>query len=294
MPGRARILVFDSGLGGLTVARALRTLAQERGQPIALFYAADPAGFPYGDWPEERLRQRILDLMARLIEDVQPDVVVIACNTATVTALEHLRARFDVPFVGTVPAIKPAANATQSGIIGVLATPSTIRREYTERLIHTFAYHCDVILHGAKNLAALAERHLAGESVPQDTLRAEIAPVFVSRPDGRRTDVVVLGCTHYPLLQAQIAALAPWPVQIVDPSAAIARRALEVAAVSTEADESQGAQEQPPAALIAASGAESDAAVMVQDACLTAMPDRLVKILTGEGFRPRVLSKAPV
>ena len=220
-----RILVFDSGLGGLTVARALRAAG---GAQVALDYAADTAAFPYGGWPEKALRQRIVALMGRLIEKVRPDVVVIACNTASVVALSALRDAFDVPFVGTVPAIKPAAARTRSGIIGVLATPGTVRREYTQALIHTYAFHCRVILHGARGLAALAEARLAGAAVDEAALLDEIAPVFVRKGDAR-TDEVVLGCTHYPLLLEEMQRIAPWPVEFIDPSAAIARRALEVA-----------------------------------------------------------------
>ena len=223
---KRRVLVFDSGLGGLTVVRALRRLGT-RG--LVLDYAADTAGFPYGAWEEAALRERIVALIGRLIEAAQPDVVVIACNTASVISLSVLRTTFDTLFVGTVPAIKPAAARTKTGIIGVLATPGTARREYTQALIHTFAFHCDVILHGAEGLATLAEAKLDGRAVDMDALRAEIAPVFVEH-EGRKTDVVVLGCTHYPLLLEELAQVAPWPVEFIDPSEAIARRTLEVAA----------------------------------------------------------------
>ncbi len=222
---KRRVLVFDSGLGGLTVARALKAAG---GGDIALDYAADTAAFPYGDWAEEDLRARIVALMGRLIEEARPDVVVVACNTASVIALAALRAAHDMPFVGTVPAIKPAAERTKSGVIGVLATPSTVRREYTEMLIHTYAFHCEVILHGASRLAALAEARLKGRAVEDEAIAREIAPVFAQRAGGR-TDQVVLGCTHYPLLIEDFRRLAPWPVSFIDPSAAIARRALEVA-----------------------------------------------------------------
>ena len=237
MSRRRRILVFDSGLGGLTVARALRAAGDDG---IVLDYAADTAGFPYGDWPEDALRARILALMERLLAAARPDVVVVACNTATVVALAHLRAAFDVPFVGTVPAIKPAAHATRSGVIGVLATPSTVRREYTARLIHTYAFHCRVVLHGATGLARLAERRLAGGDVPLEEVRREIAPVFVRRR-GRRTDVVVLGCTHYPLLLPELEEAAPWPVTFIDPSEAIAKQALKVAEMETNGTEALNA-----------------------------------------------------
>ncbi|MGA7267115.1 MAG: glutamate racemase [Aestuariivirga sp.] len=220
---QARILLFDSGMGGLTVACAVA-----RQLPDAqLVYAADNAGFPYGAWKEEDLVARILDVIGALIEKVEPHVVVIACNTASTIALAQLREAYKLPFVGTVPAIKPAAAQTKSGIIGVLATPGTVSREYTHALIHTYAYHCKVFLHGAKRLAEIAENKLKGRSVDLDELRREIAPVFRKR-EGRSTDVVVLGCTHYPLLVEEIAQVAPWPVTYLDPAPAIARRVADV------------------------------------------------------------------
>jgi glutamate racemase len=136
----------------------------------------------------------------------------------------QLRARFHpLPFVGTVPAIKPAASQTKSGLISVLATPGTVQREYTHALIKDFAQNCEVVLHGAPRLAQMAEAKLRGGRIDLDALRAEIAPCFVD--DGeRRTDVIVLGCTHYPLLAEEISSVAPWPVTYLDPAGAIARR----------------------------------------------------------------------
>jgi glutamate racemase len=218
-----RVLLFDSGMGGLTVARAVRELL-----PLAqLTYAADNAGFPYGAWEEGRLIERILRVIGALIDLAAPDVVVVACNTASTLALTQLRQVFPIPFVGTVPAIKPAAERTKTGIVGVLATPGTVQREYTQALIHTYAYHCKVFLHGAARLAQMAEDKLKGSAVDQDKVRDEIMPVFRSR-GGKRTDTVVLGCTHYPLLVEEIRAAAPWPVDYVDPAPAIARRVAEV------------------------------------------------------------------
>jgi glutamate racemase len=218
-----RILLFDSGLGGLTVARAVRALL-----PGAHYlYAADNAAFPYGAWDEPPLVERIMTVMDRLIAEARPDVVVVACNTASTLALARLRAAFPLPFVGTVPAIKPAAEKTTSGIIGVLATPGTVDREYTQTLIHTFAFHCHVVLHGAPRLAGLAEAKLRGTAPDIAVIRQEIAPVF-RRRDGRRTDTVVLGCTHYPLLLPELEAAAPWPVAFMDPAPAIARRVASV------------------------------------------------------------------
>jgi glutamate racemase len=218
-----RVLIFDSGMGGLTVARAVRELL-----PLAqLTYAADTAAFPYGAWEEVRLIERVLGVMGKLIEAAQPDVVVVACNTASTLALAQLREVHQKPFVGTVPAIKPAAEQTKSGIVGVLATPGTVRREYTQALIHTYAFHCKVFLHGAAKLAEIAEAKLKGMPVDGDEVRDEIMPVFRTR-GGKRTDTIVLGCTHYPLLIEEIRSAAPWPVSYIDPASAIARRVAAV------------------------------------------------------------------
>ena len=218
-----RILLFDSGMGGLTVARSVR-----HELPFAhLVYSADNAAFPYGAWEEQALVQRILLVMGELIARVEPTIVVVACNTASTIALGALRERFKLPFVGTVPAIKPAAAQSKSHVIGVLATPGTVRREYTHALIHDFASHCQVLLHGAPKLAEIAESKLKGVAVNLEELRAEIAPVF--KGDGvARTDVVVLGCTHYPLLADEMAKVEPWVVRYIDPAPAIARRVADV------------------------------------------------------------------
>ncbi len=220
---RPRILLFDSGMGGLTVARAV---AQQMPQ-AHLIYSADNAAFPYGAWKEKDLVQRIVKVVGKLIEAAKPDVTVVACNTASTIALAELRAAYRTPFVGTVPAIKPAAAQTKTGVIGVLATPGTVQREYTHSLIHTYAYHCKVLLHGAPRLAEMAERKLKGHGIDLDELRKEIAPVFRKR-EGQQTDVVVLGCTHYPLLIEDMNKVAPWPVTWIDPAPAIARRTADV------------------------------------------------------------------
>ncbi len=217
---RPRILTFDSGLGGLTVFREIAKLI-----PVAdHLYAADDAGFPYGDWNADDLVWRVVAVMRGLVADFDPQVVCIACNTASTLVLPHLRAAFpDVPFVGTVPAIKPAAGRSRSQMISVLATPGTVARDYTRDLVQSFAAHCRVELVGSKNLARIAEDFMHGRLVSDDAIAAEIAPCFVQ--DGaRRTDVIVLACTHYPLLTAHFERLAPWPVEWIDPAPAIARR----------------------------------------------------------------------
>lgn len=222
------ILVFDSGVGGLTVHAEIA-----RARPDArLIYAADDAAFPYGALSEKQLRERVAIVMERLIARVAPDIVVVACNTASTIVLPTLRQRFAMPFVGTVPAIKPAAALSRSGVIAVLATPGTVARDYTRDLIESYAQSCDVLLVGSTQLASLAEARLRGEAIADAAIVAEIAPCFVerARADGSiaRTDVIALSCTHYPFLRDRFEALAPWPVAFVDPAPAIARRVVQL------------------------------------------------------------------
>lgn len=215
-----KILIFDSGLGGLTVwGEVTRLLPEAR-----LIYAADDAAFPYGGLREDVLTARVLLVMQRLIALSDPNAVVIACNTASTLALPHLRARFPkIPFIGTVPAIKPAANQSRTGLISVLATPGTVARDYTRELVRTYAAHCAVTLTGSSELAPLAEAFIQGKTVLDAAITREIAPAFVSAGE-LRTDCIVLACTHYPLLLRHFERLAPWPVVWIDPAEAIARR----------------------------------------------------------------------
>jgi glutamate racemase len=218
-----RLLVFDSGIGGLSVVREIRKI-----MPGAeIVYVADDAGFPYGAWEADALSEHIVDLMGRLIEPFSPDAVVIACNTASTLVLPPLRERFPMPFVGTVPGIKPAAETTKSGMVSVLATRGTMQRDYTRDLIKSFANGCEVRLVGSANLASLAETYMRGGAVDDAAILAEIASAFVEK-DGRRTDVIVLACTHYPFLLDQFRRLASWPVEWIDTAPAIARRAFSV------------------------------------------------------------------
>lgn len=222
-----RILVFDSGLGGLTVFRELA-----KARPDASFaYVADDAAFPYGAWAEDALRERLVSVMGGLVARHRPDCVVIACNTASTLALPALRAAHAVPFVGTVPAVKPAAEMSRSKMVSVLATPGTVARDYTRTLIQRFAGACLVTLVGSARLASLAEAEMRGEAVDDADILAEIEPCFVEGEIGgtrRRTDVVTLSCTHYPLLLERFRRLAPWPVAWIDPAPAIARRMLQI------------------------------------------------------------------
>jgi glutamate racemase len=229
------ILAFDSGLGGLTVFDELI-----RVRPDADFvYAADDAAFPYGALSEAELIARVGAVMDELVTAHRPDVVVVACNTASTLVLPHLRRRFALPFVGTVPAIKPAAAASRTKRISILATPGTVARDYTRGLIEAYASDCRVELVGSKRLAGFAEAELRGLPAGDEELTAEIAPCFIEDGTGR-TDVVVLACTHYPLLLARLRRLAPWPVEWIDPAPAIARRMSQVISAPPRAHKPEG------------------------------------------------------
>ena len=218
-----RILCLDSGLGGLTVVDAIRNAIPE----ARLRFIADDAGFPYGTKDEASLTERLVRLVEQAAASFAPDVAVLACNTASTVALSALRAAFAFPIAGTVPAIKPAAALTKTGLVSVLATPATVGREYTKSLVSRFGGGARFTLVGAPNLAALAERFACGEAIDDGLVRGEIEPCFVEA-GGARTDVVVLGCTHYPLLIEKLEALQPWPVTWLDPAPAIARRVANV------------------------------------------------------------------
>jgi glutamate racemase len=214
----APILFFDSGVGGLSVLRPTRALL-----PTApIVYVADRAGFPYGTKSEAEIASRVPALLGRLVERFRPRLVVIACNTACTIALDHVRAALDVPVVGTVPAIKPAAEMTKSRSIGVLGTEATIRQRYVDDLAAKFASGQTVARYGSSELVELAERKLAGEAVSATEVRSAALPLF-EQPGGSDIDVVVLACTHFPLLQEELSQSFP-DVSWIDGGAGIARR----------------------------------------------------------------------
>jgi glutamate racemase len=220
------ILVFDSGLGGLTVLREI-VVARPHARYV---YVADDAFFPYGHHSEDEIVARVVPLIGELIEAHRPDLVVIACNTASTIVMSHLRAHYQVPFVGTVPAIKPACARSKTKRVSVLGTRGTVKREYTRALIRDFAQGCEVTLVGSGELASLAETALNGVDVSDAAIAAELAPCFVGDgvDDPDRTDTVVLACTHFPLLMDRLVRLAPWPVDWIDPAPAIARRVADL------------------------------------------------------------------
>jgi glutamate racemase len=228
------ILVIDSGLGGLTV---LREIVKVR--PDAHYvYVADDMFFPIGNYSEDQIIARVVPLVGELISAHRPDLVVIACNTMSVSVMGPLRAAYGVPFVGTVPAIKPACAGSKTRRVSVLGTKATVKREYTQALIRDHGQGCEVTLVGSADLASLAETALSGVEVGDREISAELAPCFVGgEGDAARTDTIVLACTHYPLLMDRLVRLAPWPVDWIDPAPAIARRVADLLkAPGSEAD----------------------------------------------------------
>ncbi len=217
------ILVFDSGVGGLTVLAPIRAA-----RPDAHYvYIGDTACFPYGELPEPTLIEQVTTIITEMAERFQPDLIVIACHTASTLVLPELRARLSIPIIGTVPAIKPAAEQSKSKLISVLATQGTVKRDYTATLIRDFAGECEVTLVSASLLAGLAEAVLRGEAVEDAAILHEISPAFVANED-KKTDCIVLACTHYPLLLAAFQRVAPWSVTWIDPAPAIARRVVQL------------------------------------------------------------------
>lgn len=213
------LLVFDSGIGGLGVVREIRRLQPQAG----IIYLADNAFFPYGEKPDAELLAHILRLVGAAIDRFAPDAVVVACNTASTIALAGLRAAYALPFIGCVPPVKPAAAASRSKAIGVLATAATVRRAYLADLVQNYAADCTVHTLGTPALAELAERKFVGHTVNPATV---VAPLF-TRPGGEAIDAVALGCTHYTFLLPEFQAAYP-EIAWFDPALPVARQTLAV------------------------------------------------------------------
>lgn len=219
------LLIMDSGIGGLSVLKDVRALLPD----APLLYVADNEGFPYGQKPPAEIAARVPALLGRLAERYDPALIVIACNTASTIALDSVRAALHLPIVGTVPAIKPAAEQSRTRAIGVLGTASTIVQPYVDRLATRFAADCLVLRHGSHDLVELAEAKLAGEA----TDGADYVPILqglLGQPGGERIDTIALACTHFPLVEEELAAAAPRPLRFVHGGPGIARRVAHLTA----------------------------------------------------------------
>ncbi|WP_373489187.1 glutamate racemase [Blastomonas sp.] len=215
----APLLFFDSGIGGLTVMDAARALLPDA--PIV--YAADFAGLPYGEKTEAEIAARVPALLGRLVERYRPRLITIACNTASTIALPQIRAALDLPVVGTVPAIKPASEVSQTRVIGVLGTEATVRQPYVDNLAREFADDATIIRFGARELVRAAEMKMRGQT-PDPAIFARAIAGLVDQQRGVPIDTIVLACTHFPIVQDELAAAMGRPVTFVDGAAGIARR----------------------------------------------------------------------
>jgi glutamate racemase len=215
----APILLFDSGVGGLTVLAELHKLLPE----APVIYAADLAGLPYGEKTEAEIAARVAGLLGRMSERFHPRLITIACNTASTIALGMVREVLHVPIVGTVPAIKPAAALTRTGAIGLLGTAATVRQKYVDDLEREFAQGKRLIRHACPELVAAAEAKLRGEAVDPAVFEAAAAGLR-NQPGGEAIDTVVLACTHFPLLEDELRRAMGDDVRFIDGAQGIARR----------------------------------------------------------------------
>lgn len=215
------IVIFDSGVGGLSIYQEIKQVLPH----IPVVYCSDTQGFPYGPKPEFEVIERTSFCLKLLAERYEPSLAVIACNTASTISLPRVREELGFPVVGVVPAIKTASEYSKVRCIGLLATPGTIARSYTDQLIQDFAGDCHVIRVGSSELVQMAEHYLRGEVVSGEALKNILAPFFA---DEQSPDAIVLGCTHFPLLTEALQQASPTDINWVDSGSAIARRVLSL------------------------------------------------------------------
>ena len=220
-----RILIFDSGVGGLTIAHEVSRLCPT----VTIDYLSDNDGFPYGNKSAEVIIQRSLHLLTHMEQKFAYgwDLIIIACNTASTLTLPTLREQLTTPIIGVVPAIKPAAGKSANSYIGLLATPATIKRPYTHKLIRDYASHCTLVSVGSSHLVQLAENKLRGETIDIEEIKKIIQPfqeTSESNPTPHLLDTLVLACTHFPLLKEEIQIAFNRPITLIDSGHAIARR----------------------------------------------------------------------
>jgi glutamate racemase len=218
-----KICIFDSGVGGLSIDQQIARHCPE----LIRIYCSDNAHFPYGTKSDDFITDRVPEVIKKLEETYHPDVFIIACNTASTVALDKVRKITDRPVIGVVPAIKPAALRSKTRRIALLATPATIRRTYTKKLIDDFSLGCEVLMIGSQQLVEQAELKLRHEKIDLALIKSVISPIFEDSSE-QPIDSIVLGCTHFPLLLDDLRAIAPEHIQWHDSSDAIARRLIEI------------------------------------------------------------------
>ncbi|NRA71878.1 MAG: glutamate racemase [Gammaproteobacteria bacterium] len=213
-----QILIFDSGIGGISVVREIKQLLPQ----VSIDYLFDNLYYPYGRLSEEQLIKRLVELMSDVVNKTKPQLLVIACNSASTIALPALRKALSIPVVGVVPAIKPAAQQSKNKVIGLLATQGTISRDYISRLSNEHAPDCHLIKVGTNELVAMAESVFRNHAINLDQL------TVICKPLQNTVDTLVLGCTHFPLLKNQLQQVLPQNVTLIDSGAAIAQRVCSI------------------------------------------------------------------
>lgn len=213
------IAVLDSGVGGLSVIHHIRQCLPH----VGITFLMDNARFPYGLLEPSYLSRRVLELLQEVCQQYRPTMIVIACNSASTVTLPALRMALDIPVVGVVPAIKPASLLTNSHVMGLLGTPGTVQRDYVNQLADQFAHHCTIIRVGSAKLVMMVEKTMRGIQYDTDDFAAILAS-FDQHPCSDKLDTIVLGCTHFPLIQTALAHAAPHIAYWIDSGEAIARR----------------------------------------------------------------------
>jgi glutamate racemase len=212
------LLIIDSGVGGLSVVREIIKTTPN----INLNYIADNNLYPYGTMSERQLIERIIYLTDCFIKDFNIDFIVIACNSASTVVLPAMRERFHIPIIGVVPAIKPAAAYTRTKVVGLLATPGTVIRDYTDKLIQDFASDCTIIKVGSTKLVDLAEHYLEHNTYSTANLLDILSP-FLHHPQAKDIDTMILGCTHFPLVRQPLQHVLPDHIRLIDSGHAVAK-----------------------------------------------------------------------
>ncbi len=210
--------ILDSGVGGLTVWQAIK----QQAPTLPCLYLADQAHLPYGPRSHSEI-QRLSRAMTACLVDQGAHLIILACNTASAAALEHLRERFPgLPFVGMEPAVKPAALHTRSGVVGLMATRGTLKGDLLRRTAQRFAEHVQIVSSDCPGLAEAIEAGLDGPALDA-MLQQHVGPM-----QARGADTIVLGCTHYPLIEKSLSALLGPEVRLINPAPAVARQALRL------------------------------------------------------------------
>lgn len=223
-PQMPQLLIYDSGAGGLTITKEIVKLVPN----THIRYIADQEKYPYGHYEDALIIERIVSLIQETLEEYTPDLIIIACNTASTIALGALRKTFTIPVVGVVPAIKPAAYQSKTKTIGLLCTPATSIRTYTDDLIQKYAIGKTVITYGTNTLVQIAEKKVQHGTLNRKDIEKELITLH-EKSKNDTIDTIVLACTHFPILKTELLQSCQelgYEVKLIDSGEAVAKRVL--------------------------------------------------------------------